>query len=282
MTFIDYKQPGMADADFKRLSAFILRETGIKLSPAKKSMLEGRLQRRLKALEMISFRAYCDFLFSPGGYPERVPMIDLVTTNKTDFFREPAHFSFLQSRVLPELTGGAGSRPLKCWSAGCSSGEEPYTLAMVLSEYAEQYPLPFYSILGTDLSTEVLETAVRAVYPAGRAADIPLPLRQKYLLKSKDRADQSVRVVPALRQKVQFSRLNFMQDHYDVPADFSLIFCRNVLIYFDKATQEAVINKLCRHLCRGGYLFLGHSESITDMDVPLEQVRPTVFRKADD
>ncbi len=271
----------MADADFRRLSVFILRETGIKLSPAKKSMLEGRLQRRLKVLEMSSFRAYCDFLFSAQGHPERVPMIDLVTTNKTDFFREPAHFDFLQSRVLAELTRGAGSRSLKCWSAGCSSGEEPYTLAMVLSEYAEQHPLPPYSVFATDLSTEVLEMAVRAVYPEGRAADIPLPLRQKYLLRSKNRAEQSVRIGPAIRQKVQFGRLNFMQEYYDVPADFSIIFCRNVLIYFDKPTQEAVINKLCRHLCRGGYLFLGHSESITDMDVPLEQIRPTVFRKID-
>ncbi len=279
MTLIDYKQPGMADPDFRRLSAFILRETGIKLTPPKKSMLEGRLQRRLKALEMSSFRAYCDFLFSPEGHAERVPMIDLVTTNKTDFFREPAHFSLLQSRVLAELTRWAGNRPLKCWSAGCSSGEEPYTLAMVLNEYAEQYPLPPYSVFATDLSTEVLETARRAVYPEGRAADIPLPLRQKYLLKSKNRADQSVRIAPVIRQKVQFSRLNFMHDHYDVPADFNIIFCRNVLIYFDKPTQEAVINKLCRHLGRGGYLFLGHSESITDMDVPLEQIRPTVFRK---
>ncbi len=281
MTSIDYKHTGMADADFKRLSAFILRETGIKLSLAKKSMLEGRLQRRLKILEMNSFRAYCDFLFSPGGHPERVPMIDLVTTNKTDFFREPAHFAFLQSRVLPELAQGAGSRLLKCWSAGCSSGEEPYTLAMVLNEYAEQYPLPPYWIFATDLSTEVLEMAVRAVYPEGRSADIPLPLRHKYLLKSKNRSDQTVRIVPAIRQKVQFGRLNFMQDHYDVPADLSIIFCRNVLIYFDKPTQEAVIGKLCRHLQRGGYLFLGHSESITDMDVPLEQIRPTVFRKID-
>jgi chemotaxis protein methyltransferase CheR len=279
MTFIDYKQPGMDDAEFKRLSTFILRETGIKLSAAKKSMLAGRLQRRLKALDLDSFRAYCDFLFSPEGYPERVPMIDLVTTNKTDFFREPAHFAFLESRVLAELTRGAGNRPLKCWSAGCSTGEEPYTLAMVLSEYGEQYPLPPYWVFATDLSTEVLETAARAVYPEGRVADIPLRLRQKYLLKSKNREDQSVRVAPVIRRQVQFSRLNFMQEHYDAPNDFSIIFCRNVLIYFDKPTQEAVINKLCRHLCRGGYLFLGHSESITDMDVPLEQIRPTVFKK---
>jgi chemotaxis protein methyltransferase CheR len=119
------------------------------------------------------------------------------------------------------------------------------------------------------------------VYPEVRAADIPLPLRQKYLLKSKNRADQTVRITPAIRKKVQFGRLNFMQDHYDVPADFGIIFCRNVLIYFDKPTQEAVINRLSRYLHRGGYLFLGHSESITDMDVPLEQIRPTVFRKID-
>ncbi len=269
----------MTAADFTRLSNFIQREYGIKLSPMKKTMLEGRLQKRLRALHLNSYAAYCDYLFSPGGKHEVVPMMDLVTTNKTDFFREPAHFALLQSRLLPELTQGSDGRPFKVWSAGCSSGEEPYTLAMVLSEYALSHPFPNFQVYATDISTEVLGIAARAVYPEARAADIPLPLRQKYLLKSKDRTQSTVRIAPALRAKVQFEMLNFMQEHYEVPGNFDVIFCRNVLIYFDKPTQEQVINKLCKHLRKKGLLFLGHSESITNMDVPLDQIRPTVFKK---
>jgi chemotaxis protein methyltransferase CheR len=147
---------------------------------------------------------------------------------------------------------------------------------MVLSEY--DLPAGF-QIYATDLSTAVLQTAVQAVYPEKEVRDVPLPLRQKYLLRSKDQTSPTVRVASTLRSKVQFGTLNFMAPQYDVPADFDLIFCRNVLIYFERPTQEAVINKLCRHLRPDGYLFLGHSESITDMQVPLKQIKPTVFRR---
>lgn len=279
MPIIDTQPSVMTVADFNRLSSFIQREYGIKLSSIKKNMLEGRLQKRLRALHLNSYTAYCDYLFSPQGGQEIIPMMDLVTTNKTDFFREPIHFSLLQSGLLHELTKGSERRPFKVWSAGCSSGEEPYTLAMVLSEYALTHPFPAFQVYATDISTEVLGIATRAVYPEARAADIPLQLRQKYLLRSKDRTQSTVRIAPAIRAKVQFAVLNFMQDHYEMPGDFDVIFCRNVLIYFDKPTQEQVINKLCKHLRNKGLLFLGHSESITNMDVPLDQIRPTVFKK---
>jgi chemotaxis protein methyltransferase CheR len=242
-------------------------------------MLEGRLQKRLKALQIATFKEYIEFLLGPRGEQERVPMFDLVTTNKTDFFREPVHFTFLQSQILPTLTLRPGGRPLKCWSAGCSSGEEPYTLAMVLSEYAEHHPLPDFHIYATDLSTHVLAIALKAVYPESRIADIPMTLRHKYLLRSKDPSEKAVRIASSIRNKVQFSQLNFMDERYDMPGDLDIIFCRNVLIYFDKPTQERVLNKFCGHLQRGGYLFLGHSESITDMNLPLVQIKPTVFRK---
>jgi chemotaxis protein methyltransferase CheR len=276
MTSPVYTTPVLSEADFDRLSTLIRQESGIRLTGAKKSMLEGRLHKRLKARGLQSFGQYCDLLFSPLGAEERTPMMDLVTTNKTDFFREPAHFALLQAALLPELTARLGERPLRCWSAGCSSGQEPYTLAMVLSEY----DLPGgFQMYATDLSTAVLQTAVRAVYPEKEARDVPVPLRQKYLLRSKDQTSPTVRIASTLRGKVQFGTLNFMAPQYDVPADFDLIFCRNVLIYFDRPTQEAVINKLCRHLRPGGYLFLGHSESTTDMQVPLKQIKPTVFRR---
>ncbi len=269
----------LSDADFDRLTTFIGREIGIRLSPAKKTMLEGRLHKRLRATGTASFGEYCALLFGPLGAEEQTHMLDLVTTNTTSFFRESAHFDLLQTDLLAGLSARLGGKSLRCWSAGCSSGEEPYTLAMVLAGYGGPPPMNDFSILATDFCTTVLETAAKGVYPLNRVESIPLPLREKYLLRSKDQTNPLVRVGSTLRNKVQFRQLNFMDSHYDVPADFHLIFCRNVLIYFDKPTQESVIGKLCKHLGPGGYLFLGHSESITGMSLPLRQIRPTVFQK---
>jgi chemotaxis protein methyltransferase CheR len=208
---------------------------------------------------------------------ELVHMIDVVTTNKTDFFREPTHFDFLTNRILPQYKNG-GSSFMKIWSAGCSSGEEVYTIAMVMEEYLKQTPLRLpYALLGTDISTHILEKAQAAVYSEDQIARIPLALKKKYFLRSKDPLVHKARVVPELRKKVRYQRLNFMDSQYDVPGYFDVIFCRNVLIYFDKAVQEKVINRLCSRLKEGGYFFLGHSESISNMQVPLRQIQPTVF-----
>jgi chemotaxis protein methyltransferase CheR len=273
-------QAKMSTAEFNKLSMFIYHEYGIRLPPVKKTMLESRLQKRLQMLQLSSFKEYCEFAFSAQGqHTEIIPMIDLVTTNKTDFFREPVHFNFLQSHFLPEFVQSFPSRPLKVWSAGCSSGEEPYTLAMVLQEFAENYMPLNFSILATDISTQVLTKAVTAVYAEERIASIPLNLKRKYFLKSKDANKRTVRLTPQIRSKVQFARLNFMDEVLDVPADFDLVFCRNVIIYFDKPTQEKVINKLCDKIKPGGCFFLGHSESITGMSLPLQHLKPTIFRK---
>jgi chemotaxis protein methyltransferase CheR len=249
------------------------------MPPIKKVMLQSRLQKRLAALKMKNFNEYCEYLFSHEGQKsELMLMIDLITTNKTDFFREPVHFNFLTEHILPEYVRQT-SKEIKVWSAGCSSGEEPYTLAMVLSEFSENvHPLNF-SILGTDISLQVLEKAAMAIYPEERVSTIPFYLKKKYFLKSKSVHKKTVRVIPALRSRVKLDRLNFMDHHYEVPYDFDIIFCRNVLIYFDKETQENVINRLCKRLKPGGIFFLGHSESIQGMDVPLLQLKPTVFRK---
>lgn len=276
----------MSEKCFRLLSDFIHTSCGIKMPPSKKTLLEGRLRKRLRTLRMHSFVTYCDYLFSPVGMAsESGPMIDLVTTNKTDFFRESAHFDFLVQRVLPEMVESRGigiQNDLAVWSAGCSTGEEPYTLAMVLCEFAEKQTPFRFSVLGTDISSLVLERAVRAIYDHERVLPIPMDLRQKYLLRSKDRTKDLVRMSPELRSRVRFQRLNFMEEDYGVRESISVIFCRNVLIYFDKPTQEKMLNKLCRCLVPGGYLFMGHSETLHGLHVPhvrsIEGIT-TVYRK---
>lgn len=273
--------PKMSLAEFTRISEYIYSQYGIKLPPVKKTMLESRLHKRLRARSYGTFKDYFEFVFSKEGQElELIQMVDLITTNKTDFFREATHFSYLTETLLPAWGRANDRSPVKVWSAGCSSGEEPYTLAMVLAEFGESNGGLSYSILGTDLSQQVLQHAVRAVYTEEKAAGIPLSLKKKYLLRAKDKGDKTVRIVPALRSKASFVRLNFMDASYDVPGEFDIIFCRNVLIYFDRATQHSVVNKLCEKLKPGGYLFLGHSESITGMSLPLQQVKPTIFSKS--
>tara|TARA_B100001245_G_C22810975_1_gene390533 strand:- start:262 stop:1020 length:759 start_codon:yes stop_codon:yes gene_type:complete len=247
---------------------------------SKRQMLQARLQKRLRANELDSFEDYCDLLFAgEEGGQELIHMIDVVSTNKTDFFREPIHFEFLKSVALGNLTKSTTS-PLKIWSAGCSSGEEPYTIAMVINEFLGSGSTKDFSILGTDISTSILKKAVNAIYTEERVSGIPLELKKQYFLRSKDSDKQLVRIVPKVRSKVKFQRLNFMDPDYpSVPMDFDIVFCRNVLIYFDKPTQERVINRLCAHLKPGGYFFLGHSESIMDMKVPLKQIKPTIYQK---
>ena len=269
--------------EFQRLSGFIYDELGIKMPETKRSMLSGRLGKRLRALSLPSFDHYCNFLFSPEGLErEMVHLVNAVTTNKTDFFREPSHFDYLVRTALPELRRcgllGAG-RKLKLWSAGCSTGEEPYTLAMVLAEVRAQDPGFGYDILATDISTRVLEVARRAVYPIDRIAPVPATLRSKYLLKNRDRNNPLVRIAPELRSRISFGRLNFMDETFGLREPVDIIFCRNVIIYFDKPTQERLMAKFCRHLRPGGFVFLGHSESLHGYDVPLSQIAPTVYRK---
>jgi len=273
----------MSKADYFRLSKLIHDCCGIKLPPAKKTMLEGRLRKRLNALGMDSFGTYCDYIFSSeGALAEHVYMFNAVTTNKTDFFREPDHFDFLSARVLPELLDlyGLGSRrSLNVWSAGCSTGEEPYTLAMVLSEFTGKRPPFRFSILATDISTKVLELAACGIYDCEKAEPIPKPLRKKYLMKSKDKDRGLVRIVPELRSAVRFERLNLMDENYGIGEPMGIIFCRNVIIYFDRSTQERLLNRLAGHLIPGGYLFMGHSESLHRMDLPFVPIATTIYRK---
>lgn len=271
----------MTDQDFRRLSGFITQHSGIKLPEVKKVMLQSRLQKRLRHLNMTSFKEYVDFVFSEQGLQnELIHMLDVVSTNKTDFFREPVHFEFMEKTILPEyISEFPLNRPMKIWSAGCSSGEEVYTVAMTIQEYKKEHPGLDYSITGTDISTDILRRAVDAIYKEEKTQVVPLELKKKYLLRSKDRTKRQVRMIPELRKKAVFRRLNFMDSYYEMNEVFDVIFCRNVLIYFNREIQEDVIRKLILKLRKGGYFFIGHSESIMGMDVPLQQIRPTIFKR---
>ncbi|MBF0559570.1 MAG: chemotaxis protein CheR [Nitrospirae bacterium] len=275
----------MSAREFYRFSEFIYSQCGIKISGAKKIMLESRLRRRLRCLDMKSYAEYGNYLFSSKGMQdELVHMIDVVTTNKTDFYREPEHFDYLVRYAVPELAqsfGAGPGKPLMAWSAGCSTGEEPYTLAMVMNEFAERYTdMKFrYSILATDISTRALDKALFAIYDRDSAEPLPANLKDKYLMKSKDRSRGLVRIVPVLRQLVKFKRLNFMDADFGIREPMDIIFCRNVLIYFDRQTQEKLINKFSRYLVPNGYMFIGHSESMNGMNVPFVAVAPAIYRR---
>ena len=274
----------MSPGDFDRLSEFISDHCGIKMPPAKKTLLESRLQKRLRTLGIGSFHDYCDFIFKgPQGPGEIVLMIDAVTTNKTDFFREPVHFTYLAETALPEFAQERkpnDGRRFTVWSAGCSTGEEPYTLAIVLNEFAETHPGFPFSITATDISTRVLDKARLGIYEEHQVAMIPTMLKQKYFMRSKDRDKGLVRVAPGLRSLIKFERLNLMDERYAfVEGSMDAIFCRNVMIYFERETQYQLLGRFCRYLRTGGHIFLGHSETVHGFDLPLVRIASTIYRK---
>lgn len=269
----------LASRDFQRLADFIRDAAGIKMPDSKAVMLEGRLRRRVRATGTGTIGGYCTWFFDHGGnHEEAVHLINAVTTNKTDFFREARHFDYLRDTALPALRD-AGRRSVRAWSAACSTGAEPYSMAMVMDAFAAQAGGPDYEILATDLDTDVLAVAQRGVFPAALVDPVPPVLRQRYVMTAKAAKRDEVRMAPALRARIGFARHNLMDQRYDVGAAMDLIFCRNVLIYFDKPTQEQVVRRLADCLRPGGYLFLGHSESIAGFDLPLTVVANTVFQR---
>ena len=275
------RNEGLSTSDFDRLRTLVYRESGINLSSDKKTMVEIRIKRRLRSLGISSFGQYCDHVFAPEGREsELVDLIDVITTNKTDFFREAAHFDYLVSKALPDLAARKGStRKSLVWSAGCSTGEEPYTLAFVLSEYAQECAGFRFSVLATDICTAVLAKAATGIFKSESLKPVPQGLRRKYFMRSRDPQSDLFRVVPETRALIEFRRLNFMDADFGLADPPEVIFCRNVIIYFDRATQVRLLEKLTRHLTPGGYFFAGHSESLQGMDLPLVPVAPSVYRK---
>ena len=269
----------MSEKIFFKFSSFIQSELGIKMPPEKKVMLQSRLSKRLRRLGLKSFDEYYDLVFSQEGRENELQnMIDVVTTNKTDFFREPKHFHYLVKHALPEFLD-KGGRKLMVWSAGCSTGAEPYTIAMILRDFSLKSPGFNFSILATDLSSHVLKEARMGIYNESDISPISMEMRRRYLLRSRNQDEGLVRIVPDLRSRVEFRKLNFMDENYYIRMSIDMIFCRNVIIYFSRSTQETVLNRICQHLKTDGYLYVGHSETLNGLNVPLVQVQPNIYKK---
>jgi chemotaxis protein methyltransferase CheR len=272
----------LSDRHFRSIAELVEGHAGIKLPPGKRLMLEGRLHKRARALSFSSLNAYVDNLFEAEHFDDELThLIDVVTTNKTDFFREPQHFTFMRDVAIPALLRSRGNRNayLKIWSSASSTGMEAYTTAMVLDDMT-RCGMPFqFRILGTDISTAVLRLANTAIYARDVLAPVPEPFVKRYFLSSRDTSRDEVRVVPELRRLTHFMRMNLVDGSYPVDRDVDIILCRNVLIYFERETQRKVVEQLCSHLRPGGYLLVGHSESMVHNAVPgLKQVQPTIFQ----
>ncbi len=269
----------MNDRDFKRLRSLIYDYCRIEIKPHKKHLLINRLTKRLRHLGLKDFSTYLDYL--DGGehrHQEFIELIDAVTTNKTDFFREPKHFSFLQDSAVPEFLNApqAKSRPFKVWSAASSTGEEPYSIAICLSELFSSHSSCRFEILGSDISETVLRHAATGIYDEARVVPVPMPLLRKYFLKGERR----FKVKPELAGTVQFKKLNLQQPFQQSLSGYDVIFLRNVLIYFSKETQKEIIDKCWYVLRPGGYLFLGHSESLSGTQSSFSYVAPAIYQKS--
>ncbi|MGX1166210.1 chemotaxis protein methyltransferase CheR [Bradyrhizobium sp. USDA 372] len=271
----------LSDRHFRTIAELIESQVGIKLPQGKRLMLEGRLHKRVRALNFSGLNEYVDNLFEVDHFEtELTHLIDVVTTNKTDFFREPQHFTFMRVAV-PALLRSHGRKDanLKIWSSASSTGMEAYTTAMVLDDMTRNGSRFQYRILGTDISTAVLRLARTAIYTRDVLAPVPEPFVKRYFSSSRDKSRGEVRIIPELRRVTHFMRMNLMDKSYPVDRDVDIIFCRNVLIYFERETQRKVVEQLCGHLRPGGYLLVGHSESMIHSAVPgLKQVQPTIFQ----
>jgi chemotaxis protein methyltransferase CheR len=271
------------DRHYQKLSQLMEQHTGIQLPPSKRTMLEGRLRKRIRELGVTGLDAYGTMLFENNLLAEEFPFIvDCVTTNTTDFFREPDHFDFLRDHAVPALLQlpDRASSDLKLWSAAASIGVEAYTMAMVLAMMQDSGTRLRYTILGTDICSTVLEQARRAIYPAAMLSAVPKKILNRFVMQAAKPDRNEVRIVPELRRNVRFERLNLMDASYPFDRDVDVIFCRNVLIYFARAGQQKVLGQLISHLRPGGYLVLGHSESFAlDDKSSMRQVMPTIFQR---
>jgi len=255
----------LSDRDFARFQKLILERAGIFLAPAKKALLVGRLGSRLRQVGLTRFGDYLELVTASEA--ELVEMLDRVCTNETHFFRDPRQFEFLRTTVIPEwmrqAACGQRDRSIRIWSAACSSGEEPYSLAMTLRNALDDArPAWRIEILATDLSTRILEKARTAIWPAEKSAEIPTPLLRKYMLKGVHSQAGMIKAAPEIRSLVRFERLNLHDGIDAVPAGFDAIFCRNVLIYFNPEGKRRVLTSLLDRLDPAGYLFLGQAETM--------------------
>ena len=267
----------ITDKEFTQLAAYIKINYGIHLPEHKKTLVVGRLQNLLMKDKLSSFSEYYDQVVNDKTGKAASVLVNLITTNHTFFMRESAHFSYFKERVLPYLSRVVRDRDLRIWSAGCSSGEEAYTVAMFLDEYfGDRKKLWDTKVLATDISTKVLETAQAGIYSNEALLALPKQWQANYFEKIDD---QSSRVIDGIRQEIVFRKFNLINPLFPFKKKFHVIFCRNVMIYFDAQTKNALINAFYTSLEAGGYLFVGHSESVNRERSKFQYVMPAVYRK---
>jgi chemotaxis protein methyltransferase CheR len=271
----------VSPAVFQKFQKLIYSETGIWLGSSKTALLCGRLFRRLREMDITSLEIYYERVAGPEQHEERARMIDAITTNETRFFREPRQFEFLMQKLFPRWRAEAeqGSRPKKVriWSAGCSSGEEPYTLAMLLERHLPSAEGWDARILATDISNRVLEKARKGIYPIARSGELPQDLLRSFMLRGMAERHGEMKVKIELQQMVDFRRLNLDQESDTGEGPFDAIFCRNVLIYFDVASKRRVVASLVRHLMANGFLFVGHAENLNSVSPQLRSLEPSIY-----
>jgi chemotaxis protein methyltransferase CheR len=262
----------------------ITERYGIKMPADKKIMFQARLQRRLRELGLNSFDDYVEKILDESiDSHEFTILADYISTNKTDFYREKDHFSFITDFVLPEYVKNHGANKysvLNIWSAGCSSGQEAYSIAINVEEFMRLHQYRFeYLISATDISYRMLKMAKEAIYPMNQVDEIPLEIKHRYFLKSKNLEDSKVRLVRNVRDHIRVSYLNLMDSNYDLDKKFDIVFLRNTLIYFDSEVQRKVLSKVIGKMYVGAYLFIGHSESLINMNLPIQSIAPSVYIK---
>ena len=264
----------LTDREFQAIRAWIYERAGIHLSEQKKALVSGRLAGRLRHYQLERYGDYFELINGTHAERDEIQLAtDLLTTNETHFFREPRHFDFLRQEVLPRLPA---TRPVRIWSAACSSGEEPYSIGMVLSDNLGDAP---WEVVATDLSARMLERARAAIYPMSRARSIARNHLQAHCLRGVGADAGTFRVAKHVRQKVRFAQVNLIES---LPADlgeFDVIFLRNVMIYFDPPTKQRVVDRIAKHLRPGGHLFIGHSESLANLSTQLQSLGPAIYRR---
>ena len=275
-----FDPPALSDRELSAIIDLVYKKSGITLHDGKRALITARLHKRLKAVGAASFGAYLQYLERDTSGGELVMLLDAISTNHTSFFREPQHFEYLKTTVLPEWLQRPGRGHFAMWSAACSSGEEPYTLGIVLQENLPADERGHIKILASDLSTRVLQMAHQGIYKLDRVKEIPTAQLRKYFEKGMGAQDGLARVRPELRQRIEFKQLNLLEIG-DLGQRFPVIFCRNVMIYFDRDVQQRVVSMLERHLAPGGYLFISHSESLNGITHGLKWMAPAVYRRRD-
>ncbi|MCK7467399.1 MAG: protein-glutamate O-methyltransferase CheR [Desulfosudis oleivorans] len=270
----DYYSLKLSAQQFDKISRLVYQVSGIDLHEGKEELVKARLIKRLRHLKIFGFDRYLKYLASDKSGSEIRAMVDVLTTNKTNFFREPEHLDYLKNEIIT----GLGKEQIRIWSAGCSSGEEPYSIAITLCEAISDIGQRDIKILATDISDRMIEQARLGLYDEETLKGISFQLKHKYFEHADARIGHRYRVVPQLQSMVRFAKLNLMED-WPMRGLFDVIFCRNVMIYFDKPTQEKLVKRFWSQLRAGGYLMVGHSESLTFMTHDYRYIKPAVYQK---